>query len=213
MVVATAPPRTWSPIEVRVVTAVCTCVERWGLDKVTVDDIARESGVSRATLYRVFPGGRDVILEAHRVYEIDEFFTVLLHRLDGADSLEDLLVRAVTCATCELRTDEHLARLLASEPGTVLSELTVDGLPRIVRMATTYLVPFVEEFAPRDEARALIDVVARLVISYFLSPSPTVDLGDEASARAFLAPFVAASTAGRRPTPSRTASRSPGGRR
>ena len=34
--------------------------------KVTVDDIAAEAGLSRATLYRLFPGGKDVLYEALR---------------------------------------------------------------------------------------------------------------------------------------------------
>ena len=38
--------------------------------------------------------------------------------------------------------------------------MTVDGLPRIVRVATAYLVPFVDRFLPRAEGRALIDIVA-----------------------------------------------------
>ena len=61
--------------------------------------------------------------------------------------------------------------MLASEPGAVLGELTVDGLPRIIRVATAYLIPFADEFLPRPQSRALIDIVARLVISYFLAPS------------------------------------------
>ena len=38
----------------------------------------------------------------------------------------------------------------------------------------------------------MIDVVARLVISYFLSPSDVVDLGDPSSARRFLVPLLSA---------------------
>ncbi len=184
--------RRWSPAEVRVLEAVKTCCERWGVDKVTIDDVAREAGVSRATLYRLFPGGRDVVFEAHRVYELDEFFGRLLVEIDGAPSLLDLLGRVVAGATRELRADEHLAVMLASEPGAVISDLTVDGLPRIIRVATAYLVPFVDPYLPRAEARALIDVVARLVISYFLAPSDQLDLADEAQARAFVAPFLPA---------------------
>ena len=56
------------------------CCERWGLDKVTIDDIAHDSGVSRATLYRLFPGGKDVLFEALRVRELEEFFAVLAAR-------------------------------------------------------------------------------------------------------------------------------------
>ncbi len=185
-----APGRSWTSIEIRVLEAVKACCERWGIDKVNVDDIARQSGVSRATLYRIFPGGRDVIFEAHRVYELDRFFTTLLGHIEGATSLEELLVSTVTCATRELRDDDHLALMLASEPGAVLGELTVEGLPRIIRVATAYLIPFADEFLPRPQSRALIDVVARLVISYFLAPSPVVDFGDEESARRFLRPFL-----------------------
>jgi len=186
--------RAWTDTEIRVLQAVATCCERWGIEKVTVDDIARQSGVSRATLYRMFPGGREVIFDAHRVYELDRFFAVLLEQVDAAPTLEELLVRAVTCATRELRNDEHLAVMLASEPGAILGELTVAGVPRITRMASAYLTPFVEDFLPRAQARALIDLVARLVISYFLSPSDHVDLGDDEQARAFLSPFVPPST-------------------
>lgn len=182
--------REWTHTEIGVLEAVKTCCERWGIEKVTADDIAKQSGVSRATLYRMFPGGKDAIYESLRVYELDEFFAVLLTRIDGARTLEDLLVRAVTCATVELRKDEHLAIMMASEPGAVVSELTVDGLPRIVGVASAYLVPFVERFLPRDQARSLIDVVVRLVISYFLSPADFVDLSNADSAREFLAPFV-----------------------
>jgi len=193
--------REWTPTEVAVLDAVKRCCERWGIDKVTVDDIARESGVSRATMYRMFPGGRDVIFEAHRVHELDKFFTRLLHQIEGAASLEDLLVRTVTSATRELRGDDHIALMLASEPGAVLGELTVEGLPRIIRVATAYLIPFADEFLPRPQSRALIDIVARLVISYFLAPSAVVDFGDETSARRFLVPFLPVLPDLRSPTP------------
>ncbi len=65
------------PAESRVLDAAKTCCERWGLAKVTIEDIANEAGVSRATLYRMFPGGKDVLFEALRVRELEDFFTRL----------------------------------------------------------------------------------------------------------------------------------------
>lgn len=174
----------------RVLDATKSCCERWGMEKVTIDDIAAASGVSRATIYRLFPGGKDVLFEALRVRELEEFFAVLTERVAGAHDLEDLLVRTVAAATQELRADEHLAVMLAAEPGTTLSQLTVEGMPRIIRFANAFLVPLTEPYLGRSEARAVIDVLARLVISYFLAPSDTVDLGDEESARAFIRPFL-----------------------
>lgn len=39
----------------RIVVATYACVSRRGIAKTTVEDAAREAGVSRATVYRAFP--------------------------------------------------------------------------------------------------------------------------------------------------------------
>ena len=179
-----------TPTELRVLDATKACCERWGIAKVTVDDIAAEAGVSRATLYRMFPGGKDVLFEALRVKKLEDFFTELREHIDGVDELEEMLVRTVVYATRSLRADDHLAIMLASEPGDTLSNLTVQGLPRIIRMATLLLSGKVEAYLDRASAQRLVDLLARLVISYFLAPSDHVDLGDEASARAFITTHV-----------------------
>jgi len=181
---------TGASLETRILDAVERCVDQWGFTKVTIDDVVAESGVSRATLYRIFPGGRDVVFEALRVRRLDEFFSVLTAQVEGAVDLLDVVVRAVVSATLELRADEHLASMLASEPGETLGQLTVEGFPRIVRMATVTLTPYVTGFVAPPTARRLIDVLARLTISYFLAPSADVDLGDAAQARNFLHPVV-----------------------
>jgi len=188
---ATAAPAVGS-LEDRVLEATRRCCDKWGIAKVTVEDIAAESGVSRATIYRMFPGGKDILFDALRVRELEDFFATLRSHVEGTDSLEELLVRTVVAATRELRADDHLALMLASEPGEVLGDLTVEGLPRIIRVAVAFIAPLADPYLPRAESRGLIDVLARLTISYFLSPSDHVDLGDEASARRFLAPVLRA---------------------
>lgn len=158
--------------------------------KVTVDDIASEAGVSRATLYRFFPGGKDVLFEALRRRETNEFFELLMTSLHQTDSLEDLVVATVVLATRALRADEHLRLMLASEPGEVVADLTVAGLPRIVAVASTYLVPAFRPYLDDHDAAELAEWLSRLVISYFLASSSFVDLGDEDSARRFVRRFV-----------------------
>lgn len=179
-------PELPSATEIRVLDAAKSCYEKWGIDKVTIDDIAAAAGVSRATLYRMFPGGKDVLFDALRVRELEDFFTRLTAGVSDVSELEDVLVRTVVLATTELRHDDHLAIMLASEPGHTLSNLTVDGLPRIIRMAALFLAPKVEPFLDRATSTRLVELLARLVISYFLAPSEHVDLGDEASARNFI---------------------------
>ena len=131
-----------------------------------------------------------MLFEALRVRELDRFFADLRAEVETADTLDDIVVRAVVGATRALRDDDHLATMFAPEPGEVLGQLTVDCVPRIIRMATASLTLLVTNHLHPARSRALIDVLARLTISYFLAPSPLVDLGDEASARPFLAPML-----------------------
>ena len=177
-------------VETRVLDAAKLCTAKWGIAKVTIDDIAGEAGVSRATLYRMFPGGKDVMFDALRVRELEDFFTRVGTHVDGHDDLESLLIRIVGVATRELRDDQHLSLMLASEPGDTLGQLTVEGLPRIMRVATVFLVPMVDHYLPRRESIRLVELLARLVISYFLAPSEHVDFADADSAREFLRIFV-----------------------
>ncbi|MBM3639509.1 MAG: helix-turn-helix transcriptional regulator, partial [Actinobacteria bacterium] len=91
-----------SPVD-SIVLAARMSVRRWGWDKVTMDDICAEAGVSRATLYRLFPGGRDVLFDAMRDVRRREFFEKLHSRVEGAETFEDFIVTAITVASVELR--------------------------------------------------------------------------------------------------------------
>ena len=165
-------------------------IERWGVERLTINDVCETANVSRATLYRAFPGGKEVMLEALRVRETETFFTTLRAHAEGETSLEDTIVRCMVVATTELRSDQHLALMLAAEPNEVLSQLTVQGMPRIVRVATAYLMPLLQPHLSRDEAAELVEVLARMVISYFLAPSRQYDFGNESQARAFVRAYV-----------------------
>ena len=156
----------------------------------TVDDIAAEAGVSRATLYRVFPGGREVLFEALREREIRSFLAELDVRVADAGTLEDLVVGIITHALGQLRSDTHLQLMMASEPGEVALTLGVESLPNIVLLATTVLGPRLTGFLDPTAAAELAEWVSRVVVSYFLAPSPLIDLSDPVQAAAFVRRFV-----------------------
>lgn len=185
------PSGTISPDERdRVLDAARVCCERWGISKVTVDDIATQAGISRATLYRLFPGGREVLFEAMRRRNIAEFFAELDSHLAGADSLEDLVVAIVTHATRQLRSNVHLQLMLASEPGAVASSLGVESMPIIITTAAAMFGPRLGRFLPAEEVHEMAEWLSRLVVSYFLAPSLHVDLGDPDAVVPFVRRFV-----------------------
>lgn len=176
--------------ETAVLDAVESCVERFGWDKVTMDDICGAAGVSRATVYRMFPGGRDVLFEAARVRGLSRFFTVLRDRVASAPSLEDLLVGCISVAHAELAADQHLATMLATAPGETLGDLTVSGVSRIVGVATAFIVPLAGQFLPREHAEEIVEVMCRLIISLYLAPSPNIDFSNEDRVRRFVRTYL-----------------------
>lgn len=176
--------------EARVLLAAKACCERWGFEKVTVDDIAAAAGVSRATLYRLFPGGKDVLFEALRLQELEDFFNRLLLAIGDTDNLEDTLVSAVTAAMRDMRADEHLAVMMSTAPGETLGDLTVTGLPRIIRVATAFLTPLVQPYLNLHDSGDVVELLVRLVISGFLAPSDRIDFTDDDQVRSFIRRFI-----------------------
>src|SRR5271169_1891586 len=77
-----------APQRVRLADAALRCIARQGIAKTTLDDVAREAGCSRATVYRVFPGGKDGLMSAVADTEVARFFSALALRMGAASDLE-----------------------------------------------------------------------------------------------------------------------------
>ena len=178
-------------LEVRLVDAMLDCISRWGLAKTTADDIARAAGVSRATLYRAFPGGKEVALEALLRHELARFFERVTGPLDDAETLEDLLVIGAVEAAEFLFGHEALGYLLRHEPERVLPAFDFHRLHGALAIATAFVAPRLVRFMPDPElATEGAEFVVRLLLSYAIDPSPAVDLTDPSSVRRFVRTFV-----------------------
>jgi AcrR family transcriptional regulator len=180
-----------APLEARIVEAMLECIGRWGLAKTTADDVARAAGVSRATLYRAFPGGKDVVFDSLVRHEAARFFHTITARLDEADRLEDLLVIGVVEAARFLSGHEALGYVLAHEPERVLPAFTFDRLERTLATATAFTVPHLRRFVPAQEAaEAGAEWIVRILLSYAMNPSPHLSLTDEAGVRRFVTTYL-----------------------
>ena len=95
-------------VEARVLDAAKACVERWGMAKLTIDDIANAAGVSRATLYRMFPGGKDVLFEALRMVMSGGIFVPTM-TMGGEPAAKPEVKEEFNCddaAVCPLRRSD-----------------------------------------------------------------------------------------------------------
>src|SRR4029078_913121 len=79
---------------VRIRDAALVCIGRFGLAKTTIDDIAREAGCSRATLYRCSDGS-PAILRAAVVAELDRVASALVGAGRRAPTFADAVTAVV----------------------------------------------------------------------------------------------------------------------
>jgi AcrR family transcriptional regulator len=161
----------------RVLDATYACIARTGLERTTVEDAAREAGVSRATVYRWFPGGRDQLLHDTIAWQTDRFFLDLAVEVADADTFAEVVTRALVAAHRWLGEHEVLQRLVDTEPGRLVPAIT-DEMRRLVPEIGRFLEPYlVQEGVARPEAAG--EYVARVVLSHIASPGRW-DLADPA---------------------------------
>jgi AcrR family transcriptional regulator len=174
----------------RVLEAAYACVARFGMGKTTIDDVAKESGVSRASIYRLFPGGKDQLLRETVGWEMNRFFVRLAEHVYDAPDFTTLLERGLVFAHRSLMEHEVLQKILVTEPDRLLPLLTVEQ-HRVVHFIHAFLVPYLEREREEGRLRPGVDVdqaadyVARMVLSLIASPGRW-DMDDQAAVHALV---------------------------
>lgn len=172
------------------VDATLCCVARFGLAKTTLEDVARTAGCSRATLYRVFPGGKDALLRAVVDTEVSRLFSDLAVAMGEAEGLEEVLVAGMCGAARRISEHEALGFLLAHEPEVVLPHLAFHHHDRLMEVVGSYAAPFLGRWLEHDAAERVAEWATRIVLSYLGCPAEDVDLTDPDDVRRLVRSFV-----------------------
>jgi AcrR family transcriptional regulator len=188
-VLAEREPDARRDLEGRAIAAVLACVARQGIRKTTLDDVAREAGCSRATLYRYFPG-KQAVLDAAVRAERDRVVDTVRAAAADAPSLEDAVVALLLTAGTEVGQHPALRFVADFEPERLLPQLCFTGGDRLLGGAAQALAPCLEPFVGTAEATRAAEWVARVALCMLCAPSPPVDLRDEPSVRAYTAEFI-----------------------
>jgi len=172
----------------RLLAATYRCVARFGLAKTTLEDVVKESGLSRATIYRQFPGGRhDVLLETVG-WELANYFTALADHVRDAPDLVQLLERGLVYAQGSVAEHVVLRKILDTEPERLLALLTVESAKTLPFIAD-FLHPYLVREAAAGRLRDGVDLdrsaeyLARCILSLINAPGRW-DFTDPAQVRA-----------------------------
>lgn len=188
-------------ITVRILRAAFEQAELVGMRRSTMDDVARRSGVGRATLYRRFPT-KTALTDAIVLAEARRFLEGSAQARSRAATLEDRMVYGTVFTVTFLREHRLLKQLLRTEPETILPSLTVDA-GAIIDFATDYSVEWLRtelygkrKTTPAQERhlRTVAELQTRLTLSFIVTPHTSINLATiddtRAYVRAYLLPMV-----------------------
>jgi AcrR family transcriptional regulator len=171
------------------VDAALICIARVGLGKTTLDDVAREAGCARATVYRYFPS-KAQLLKAVVAREAGRLEHEVLTAAASADSLGEAATAAITTAARLVQHHQALAFVAAYEPEMLLPHLAFEREDFVLRSAATIVAPAFARFLEPERAERLGEWIARITLSYLCCPSDDFDLSNTEHVRGLVEDFV-----------------------
>lgn len=167
----------------RILRATLEQAELVGIRRTTMEDVARRSGVGRATLYRRFPT-KAALIDAVVLAEVHRFLEGSARARSHAATLEDRLVYGTVFTVTFLREHRLLKKLLRTEPETILPSLTIDA-GAILDFATDQSVAQLRSEiygeAPTTPAqekhlRTVSELHTRLTLSFIVTQHTSINL-------------------------------------
>ncbi|ROO84257.1 TetR family transcriptional regulator [Actinocorallia herbida] len=170
---------------------------RMGIQRSTMEDVARRAGVSRITVYRRF-ATKDALVEQVVRREFRRYFDQFLVEIERAETAADRVVLGFVSSLRAIRGNPLIGGLIATEPDLMVPSMINDGA----------LIATVRRFVAgqiRSEQRAgtvsadldtdlVAEMMVRISASFLAIPTDLVDLDDEAQlaalAHRFLVPML-----------------------
>lgn len=163
-------------------------MERTGIRRLRMDDVARSAGYGRATLYRRF-ATRDELVWAVVTREVARVLDAIEAATSSYPDLRDRLVEAFATTVEGVHRHTLLRRLLQLEPDLLLPHLTTGGADAL-GLARDHLARLLRQgraagqLGPID-VEVAADMVVRLVHSLLLTPGGPIPVEDPEALRRY----------------------------
>jgi AcrR family transcriptional regulator len=154
-------------------------------DSLSMESIARRADVSRATLYRTFPGGRSSLIATAVEVERGRVLARIAHVVTRADALDTALVTLLGELGRYAQTIPIMAALRARQPDLLRDQLRFAKGQRNFSLTTAQIAPLLALWVGDEASERLVDWMLRIVVSYWMDPSDELDFLSWSSVESF----------------------------
>lgn len=189
------------PTADRILDAAMRVLGRKGARGTSMEDVAREAGVTRMTVYRHY-ASRDELMQAITSREMARYYQTVLARglaleqaaVPGENPVPELLVDAIQYTLTHFFEHPVVNAIIENDPQLIYPVWTTraDG---ILRLGVGALPSAYERWKENGWIKPLpsewiAEWITRLVMSWYIQPSPVVDLRDPKTVRRLVETFV-----------------------
>ncbi|WP_067722760.1 TetR/AcrR family transcriptional regulator [Nocardia yamanashiensis] len=185
-------------IESRILDAALIQFQKVGVKKSTIEDVAKQAGVDRVTVYRRV-GSRDDLVQAVVRREVERLLAELAGLPAQHDDITELITRVFTIVVTRWRAHPLVERLLSVEPERVIMKLTADdnGVFALSVAATAQILADAARrglFTAPDDLAIRSEIACRVVHSMILVPRGAIEVHTDAEladyAGKYLVPII-----------------------
>lgn len=171
---------------------------RMGIQRSTIEDVARRAGVSRITVYRRFTT-KDVLVEHVVRREFRRYFDQFLVDIEQAETVADRVVLGFVSSLRAIRGNPLIGGLLDVEPDLLVASMIGDGGQTLATVRQFVAGQLRQEqhagnVSPDLDTDLTAELMVRVSTSFLAIPSQVIDVDDDeqlaAVARRYLVPML-----------------------
>jgi AcrR family transcriptional regulator len=184
------PPASEAEARQRIVDATARCVDRYGVTKTTLSDVANELGVTRQTVYRHFARISDIIGEV-AAQGADAFVDRLVGHLRGGTDPAEAVVEGLIFCVRTIPAEPRVSLLLQLGDSDAFGRGATTGttIAYGARMLRRFPVDWAAAGITDADLHGLAEIIMRLLTSLLQHPGNPPQ--DEAQLRALLSRWLA----------------------
>ena len=179
----------------RLLDAAETCFGRFGIAKTTVEDIAKQASVSRATVYRYF-AGRDAVVSGVILRETERYLDRVRPRVESQPDLASAILEFVEVTLRAAVRDETVGLLFTSDDGLNSVGIIEGTSVALFEMVSEFLRPifdnWTDEYLPGLPIEDASEWILRAILSLLTvkGPKRRSSEGLDTYLRRFLLPAI-----------------------